>query len=455
MRSRSGRRRACRRTRAPGSPTVAKRRAIDGWRRRERYDERLSAIAHDLETEQADAAGALPWDPDRIDDDVLRSCSSRATRCSRGRRGSRSRSGSSAASRARRSRGRSSCRRRPCSSASCGRRRRSAPRRCRSRCRIARSSPSVSARCSACSTSSSTRATRRARGRSGCARSSAVEAIRLGRQLAELVPRRTRGARARRAHGAHGRPVPRAARPQRRPGDAHRAGPLALGSRRDLRGPGGARARRRDRARPGRLRAAGGDRRMPRRRGIRGGHRLAADRGALRGARAARAVARRRAQPRRRGVDGGGAGVGLRIVDALAASGALARYHLLPSVRAELLERLGRHDEAREEFARAARLTANERERAVLLARAATGAPAPVPSRARPSARFRVPRVHRAHGVRFRSGAPRFAPSTAETSLQREPSCGPEVPRAPQRARRNAERAAPRGGPFVVRAVRC
>jgi len=50
---------------------VAKRRAIDGWRRRERYDERLAVIAHDLEREHA-ADDALPWDPDAIDDDVLR-----------------------------------------------------------------------------------------------------------------------------------------------------------------------------------------------------------------------------------------------------------------------------------------------------------------------------------------------------------------------------------------------
>jgi RNA polymerase sigma factor (sigma-70 family) len=51
---------------------VAKRKAIDGWRRRERYDERLAAIAHDLEDEQRRAADAPPWDPDAIDDDVLR-----------------------------------------------------------------------------------------------------------------------------------------------------------------------------------------------------------------------------------------------------------------------------------------------------------------------------------------------------------------------------------------------
>lgn len=51
---------------------VAKRKAIDGWRRRERYDERLAAIAHDVEAEQAEAAAEAPYDPDRIDDDVLR-----------------------------------------------------------------------------------------------------------------------------------------------------------------------------------------------------------------------------------------------------------------------------------------------------------------------------------------------------------------------------------------------
>ncbi|NNH68897.1 RNA polymerase sigma factor [Nocardia uniformis] len=54
---------------------VAKRKAIDGWRRRERYDERLAALARELSADVADAIGAgaeLPWDPDGIDDDVLR-----------------------------------------------------------------------------------------------------------------------------------------------------------------------------------------------------------------------------------------------------------------------------------------------------------------------------------------------------------------------------------------------
>ncbi len=51
---------------------VARRKAIDGWRRRERLDDRLAAMAHDLERRQDEAADALPWDPDAVDDDVLR-----------------------------------------------------------------------------------------------------------------------------------------------------------------------------------------------------------------------------------------------------------------------------------------------------------------------------------------------------------------------------------------------
>ncbi|WP_326792671.1 RNA polymerase sigma factor [Streptomyces sp. NBC_00841] len=61
---------------------------------------------------------------------------------------------------------------------------------------------------------------------------------------------------------------------------------------------------------------------------------------------------------------------GLALVDALAGDPALRAYHLLPSVRGDLLARLGRTDEARAEFRRAADLTRNARERALLLARA-------------------------------------------------------------------------------------
>lgn len=65
-----------------------------------------------------------------------------------------------------------------------------------------------------------------------------------------------------------------------------------------------------------------------------------------------------------------GPAAALVLVDALAADPALKDYHLLPSVRGDLLERMGRTDEARAEFVRAAGLTRNERERALLLGRA-------------------------------------------------------------------------------------
>jgi RNA polymerase sigma-70 factor (ECF subfamily) len=67
-----------------------------------------------------------------------------------------------------------------------------------------------------------------------------------------------------------------------------------------------------------------------------------------------------------------GPGAGLEIVDDLYSDSRLSAYHLLPSVRGDLLQKLGRFDEARTEFARAAALTQNERERALLLGRAAS-----------------------------------------------------------------------------------
>ncbi|MEU7122376.1 RNA polymerase sigma factor [Streptomyces zaomyceticus] len=73
-----------------------------------------------------------------------------------------------------------------------------------------------------------------------------------------------------------------------------------------------------------------------------------------------------------------GPAAALPIVDALAGEPGLARYHLLPSVRGDLLARLGRAEEARAEFERAAELTRNESERELLRGRAretGTGAP--------------------------------------------------------------------------------
>ncbi|WP_203708794.1 RNA polymerase sigma factor [Asanoa iriomotensis] len=65
-----------------------------------------------------------------------------------------------------------------------------------------------------------------------------------------------------------------------------------------------------------------------------------------------------------------GPAAGLALVDAIVAEGLLPTYHLLPAVRGDLLAKLGRPDEARAEFTRAASLTHNARERALLEARA-------------------------------------------------------------------------------------
>ncbi|TYT26365.1 RNA polymerase sigma factor [Luteimonas viscosa] len=64
----------------------------------------------------------------------------------------------------------------------------------------------------------------------------------------------------------------------------------------------------------------------------------------------------------------------LALVDALADAPALRSYHLMPAVRGDLLHRLGRFDEARREFERAAGMTRNARERSLLLARAESAA---------------------------------------------------------------------------------
>ncbi|AWV07912.1 RNA polymerase sigma factor [Marilutibacter maris] len=66
-----------------------------------------------------------------------------------------------------------------------------------------------------------------------------------------------------------------------------------------------------------------------------------------------------------------GPAAGLDHADTLVGEPSLKHYHLLPTVRGDLLFRLGRHDEARDEFERAAEMTRNARERALLLARAA------------------------------------------------------------------------------------
>ena len=67
-----------------------------------------------------------------------------------------------------------------------------------------------------------------------------------------------------------------------------------------------------------------------------------------------------------------GPAAGLELVDALLSEPSLKTYHLLPAARGDLLAKLGRGDEARAEFARAASLTRNTRERELLLERAAS-----------------------------------------------------------------------------------
>jgi len=67
-----------------------------------------------------------------------------------------------------------------------------------------------------------------------------------------------------------------------------------------------------------------------------------------------------------------GPAAGLEILDAIRDVPSLRNYHLLPSVRGDFLMKLERYDEARAEFERAASLTKNERERALLIERAAT-----------------------------------------------------------------------------------
>jgi RNA polymerase sigma-70 factor, ECF subfamily len=77
---------------------------------------------------------------------------------------------------------------------------------------------------------------------------------------------------------------------------------------------------------------------------------------------------------------------GLELVDGLVSDPSLKAYHLLPSVRGDLLVKLGRFDEARKEFERAASLTRNEPERKLLLDRAASSRPSVsrVPGRGSP-----------------------------------------------------------------------
>jgi RNA polymerase sigma factor (sigma-70 family) len=353
--------------------TVAKRRAIDGWRRRERYDERLAAIAHDLEAEQSDAAGTPPWDPDRIDDDVLRlvfvSCHPVLSREARVALTLRVVGGLTSEEIARAFLV-------PTATV---------------QQRIVRAKKTLGAANVPFEVPDRAEFPERLGAvlgvlylifNEGHAASSGAEwmrpelsreAIRLGRQLAELVPQEPE---------VHGLVALMELTAARFPARLDRNGDPVMLTEQDR--------RRWDRGRIARGRAA-----LARADALgrgRGAYALQAAIAECHDVAASvedtdweqitllyEALGRLAPSPvvelnRAVAVSmADGPEAGLRIVDELAASGALANYHLLPSVRAELLERLGRTDEARAEFARAARLTANERERAVLLARAATG----------------------------------------------------------------------------------
>ena len=198
------------------------------------------------------------------------------------------------------------------------------------------------------------------------------EALRLGRILAELAPAEPE------AHGLIALLEIQASRsaarlgPRRRAGPAARPGPLALGPAADRPRPGGAGAGRkrcaarsaptgcRPRSPPATPAGAGAEETD--------WVRIAALYDALSQLTPSPIVELNRAVALTMAF---GPEAGLELLDRIAAEPALAGYHLLPSVRGDLLAKLGRGEEAAAEFRRAAELTGNERERELLLRRAA------------------------------------------------------------------------------------
>ena len=196
----------------------------------------------------------------------------------------------------------------------------------------------------------------------------AHEAIRLARVLARLVPDEPEVLRPARAARADRRAVPGPHRARRRAGAAGGPGPAPLGPRRDP-----ARARRPGRRRAGRAGAWAPTGCRPRSPSATPSRRRSAETDWERIVLLYEALGRLAPSPvvelNRAVAVSMAAGPGGRrcaIVDELVAADALAGSHLLPSVRGELLTRLGRAEEARAELARAVELCANARERAVL-----------------------------------------------------------------------------------------
>ena len=128
------------------------------------------------------------------------------------------------------------------------------------------------------------------------------------------------------------------------------------------------------------LRPPGGHRRLPRPGEDAGRYRLVAHRRTLCGAGGGRALANHRTQPRGCVGMAEGPEAALAIVDRLVHEPALKGYHLLPSVRGDLLHKLGRYEEARAAFEAAAALAGNRREHDLLRRRAAEAADAAMSS---------------------------------------------------------------------------
>ena len=196
------------------------------------------------------------------------------------------------------------------------------------------------------------------------------EALRLGRILAGLAPEEPE------VHGLLALMELQASRQAARIGPRRPAGPARRPGARAA-GPAA------DRARAGRARAGRGAGRPAgayylqaaiaachaRAARLRG-HRLGADRRALRAARGHRRSPSSNSTARSRSGWRSGRRSACRPSTRSPRDGSLDRYHLLPSVRGDMLEKLGRLAEARHEFERAATMTRNERERSLLEARA-------------------------------------------------------------------------------------
>ncbi|WP_311242881.1 RNA polymerase sigma factor [Microbacterium sp. WCS2018Hpa-23] len=350
---------------------VAKRKAVDGWRRRERLDDRMAVLAHDLEREQAEAADAPPWDPDAVDDDVLRlifiSCHPVLSREAQVALTLRVVGGLSSEEIARAFLV-------PTATV---------------QQRIVRAKKTLAAAHVPFEMPPRDEHTARLGAilgvlylifNEGHAASSgpdwmrpelSLEAIRLTRVLAALMPRERdvhsllalmelTAARFPARVDAHGEPVLLADQDRRRwdrgritRGRAALAAADALGSGR---GPYGLQAAIAEcHALAASVEETDWDRIVVLYEAL---GRIAPSPVVELNRAAAVAMAR-------------GPASALKIIDRLSASGALAGYHLLPATRAEMLLRLGRDDEARSEFAVAAALAGNDRERALLEARAA------------------------------------------------------------------------------------